>query len=229
MNSITLAKWMLIWVVVVAISTSCATNKEPDSEADPVQISQSFDPERRGIKVVNASQVDSGDTALDVPLKDLDGNLVSLGKLTRSKGAIFLTGSYTCNFTHEHAAEMNVLVDSVDGAVPIFFVHTLEAHPSDTVSPYSPNRIWVTDSLAEAGVLANQPQLMKERFELARKLQANLTLPGPILVDNATNEFWANYGQYPNMAFYISPEMTIKIAQQQFDFEKFFFKFKNQL
>ncbi len=214
--------------VVIACVASCSPNNESDLEPDPLRISQSFDPERRGFKVVNAKQVNAGDSAADVQLIDLEGQMVSLGDLTHSNGAIFLTGSYTCNFTHEHAVEMKMLVDSVGDALPIYFVHTLEAHPSDTVSPYSPNRVWVIDSLAKAGVRADQPQLMNERIELARKLQDSLALPVHFLVDNVTNEFWINYGQYPNMAFYISPKMNVDIAQQQFDFEKFFFRYKNR-
>jgi len=102
----------------------------------------------------------------------------------------------------------------------LIIVYTLEAHPMDSVSPYS-NEEWpLKYSTDKEGNPVTQPSTYKERIDMAKKTIEDEGLNIPVLVDEMDNPIWCTYGQAPNIAYLIQTDGRIIVKQDWYDPEK---------
>lgn len=161
-----------------------------------------------------------GEKAPDFTIRYISGKTFNLyEELEKGKPLLLVNGSYTCDIARDHIREVSDLARKYKKQVSVYVIHTVEAHPSDTPSPYSiEDKVWPSNLNVQAGIEARQPKTYLERRQLTAKWRNFLQIKPKLLVDNADNTFWKTYGQAPNMAFVISPDGVI-VASQVF-FEK---------
>lgn len=161
-----------------------------------------------------------GDTIQEMTLFDHNkGTGISLRKiLGGTKSNVIISGSYTCDVTRSQVNSIDSMYNLYQSNYDFFFIHTIEAHPVNSQSPYSADTIpWEARRNIEAGVQASQPTTLGEREELSGKLIKEENIQMPILIDNVKNEFWKNIGQGPNMAVVVSTEGIILHKEPWFD------------
>ncbi|AKD54710.1 deiodinase-like protein [Spirosoma radiotolerans] len=161
-----------------------------------------------------------GDKIKNVTLLSIDGETVNFAKvMANNKPLLLISGSYTCDISRRNIPDINALTVRYKDRANVYLVYTIDAHPSDVVSPYSKNnRIEIAPANTRDQVEASQPKTYSERKLLARKWQQRNNLLAPVLVDNPTNDFWLAFGQAPNMAFLINPDGTVYYKQVWFKF-----------
>ncbi|WP_192347157.1 hypothetical protein [Algoriphagus sp. Y33] len=160
-----------------------------------------------------------GDNFPDLELWCISGNTVALSEITAGeKGAVLITGSYTCDKTRMNLQSIDSLSKIYQDSINFFIVNTVEAHPNNIQSPYSPEpEPWLAQDNLEVGIEAHQPNTMKERMDLAERWKAEQRIKTPILLDGPENEFWSQAGQAPNMTIVISTEGKILHKEAWFD------------
>lgn len=166
-----------------------------------------------------------GDTIGDIYLFDgKQGAKVNLKELMRkdSKPTALITGSYTCDVTRLHMKSIDSLYSIYRQDYDFFLVHTLEAHPLTSPSPYSTELMpWEATRNIEAGIAAKQPSTLGERKKLAEQWIQEENIQPPVLIDNAQNEFWKQVGQGPNMAIILSASGEVLYKEGWFNPETF--------
>lgn len=163
----------------------------------------------------------------DQPVPDFilfseDGKPIQLTKeLKKGKPIVLISGSYTCDVSR---GNMNAIKDFQKefGKDAIFFmVYTIDAHPYDTPSPYSPEgKIWVAKNNIRDNVKAAQPKTYKDRVELARRWQNENSIDFDVLIDGPDNFYWKKFGQAPNMVYIISADQKVFYKQAWFNKER---------
>ena len=156
-----------------------------------------------------------GDEVPNFTLNSSDGKSFNLyEELKKGQPIILMTGSYTCHMARRNLKAVNDLVDKYKNKTRIVMVYTIDAHPIDTISPYSwDNDKWIVEENTELGIEANQPKAYSERRELCDVWQNKFAIKAEILIDNPNNDFWINFGQAPNMAYIINTDRTVNWRQ----------------
>lgn len=160
-----------------------------------------------------------GEKAPDFTIRHTNGKTFNLyQELDKGKPILLVNGSYTCDISRDHIQEVTELARKYKKKVSVYVVHTVEAHPSDSPSPYSiEDKIWPSNLNVKAGIAAKQPKTYLERRQLSQKWRISQNIRSKVLVDDADNTFWIKYGQAPNMAFVISPDGIISASQVFFE------------
>lgn len=150
----------------------------------------------------------NGDTIGDIFL--FDGQKKSKINLRKAisyntKPTVLITGSYTCDVTRLHMSAIDSLYQIYQQDYDFYLVHTIEAHPLSSQSPYNPDPVpWEAERNILAGIAADQPNTIGEREELSEQWIGEESIQIPVLIDNAQNDFWKQTGQGPNMAIVLS-------------------------
>ena len=213
-------------LLLLFLLTSCATshttqNSHKLSLTDGSKIDL---PLSEGInnnyKDFNKLGYQKGNKIQDITLLSVNGEKVSFSNvMANSKPLILISGSYTCDISRRNIPDINALTARYKDRANVYLVYTIDAHPSDVVSPYSQhNRIEIAPANTRDQIEANQPKTYGERKLLAKKWQQRNNLLAPVLVDNPTNDFWLAFGQAPNMAYLINPDGTVYYKQAWFKF-----------
>ncbi|QHV97337.1 deiodinase-like protein [Spirosoma endbachense] len=161
-----------------------------------------------------------GDKILDFTLFSLDGIRFNFSEILKiNKPILLISGSYTCDITRRNMVDINSIAAKYKNFVDVYFIYTIDAHPSDTAGPYSKdNRLQLTSENIKEHIDAKQPKTYGERKLLARLLQQKSYVIPPILIDNPANSFWLSFGQSPNTAYLIKPNGTVYFRQTWFRF-----------
>ncbi|CAN5578461.1 hypothetical protein BH09BAC4_BH09BAC4_25000 [soil metagenome] len=216
----------LIGLLSIATLSSCHTSYTAHNSHQelPTDVAKIDLPLSEGIKNNYKDFVklgyQKGDKIKDITFLSTDGTKLSLsGILENDKPLLLVSGSYTCDISRLNIPDINALTARYRDKVNIYLVYTIDAHPSDTISPYSKNnRIEIASANVRDHIEAKQAKTYGERKLLAKKWQQKNALLAPVLVDNPTNDFWLAFGQAPNMAYLIEPDGTVYFKQAWFKF-----------
>lgn len=160
-----------------------------------------------------------GTIAPDFIIFSQDGEPFNLqAQLHHDRHILLVSGSYTCDLSRKAEPMVQKLFDQYNDKIDINIVYTVEAHPFDTVSPYSrSNNIWVVQDNVKQGIEAKNPTTYEARLELAKQWKDRAKISPRMLIDNPENEFWTKYGQAPNMVFLIRKDGVIHTRQIKFE------------
>lgn len=160
-----------------------------------------------------------GERAPDLTLHTTAGVPFNLyEELEKGKPVLLISGSHSCPVARGNLNSINELTTKYQARMTTAMVYTIEAHPVDTVSPYSiTNEVWLGKANVNDGVLIEKPTTYRERRAVCDRWQSEFGLEPLVLVDNPENEFWLAYGQAPNMAYLIGPDKTIVGRQLWFN------------
>jgi len=156
-----------------------------------------------------------GDYVPDFTLYSTTGIPFTLfDELDKGKPVLLITGSHSCAVARRKLNAINDLTLKYKMDLTIVMIYVIEAHPVDTMSPYSiENKIYVGKTNIRDDILVENPKTYKNRIDLCDFWQNKHDLKPIILVDNPDNEFWLKYGQAPNLAYLIKPDKTVFMRQ----------------
>lgn len=158
-----------------------------------------------------------GDTVPDFTLFDLDGTPFVLSEiLAEGKPVVLIGASYTCYVFRDKIPVINEIQEIYGDDVNIFITYTAEAHPAGDISPYFGFEA-VGEPNIDDGVLFPQPEAYGERKGLVNEMLTELPINVPVLIDGPCNEYWLDYGTYPNHAYILNPNGTVYEFQDWFD------------
>lgn len=210
-DSIIISSLIIFFIV---LSYSCQDRSEKPIE---FQVSQG---------VMNQMDFDTlglqkGDNLPSLKLSTVDGEQKRFDSGPRQKPLLLINGSYTCDITRSQVPSIQRIFEKYKGEIDIYLIHTLEAHPSDTPSPYSaePEPWLAADNIAN-GISAKQPKTVSQRQDLAKKWINRDKLTTPVLIDGPKNEFWQKAGEAPNMAILINKEGKVAAKQSWYQEEE---------
>ncbi len=139
-------------------------------------------------------------------------------ELKKGKPVVLINASYTCDVSRNNLESILTMVKTYRKAATFVIIYTIEAHPNDEPSPYSPyQEILIAKDNIRDNVEARQPKTYAERQTLANRWKTMYRIPMTVLVDSADNLFWTNFGQAPNMVYVISPDRKVLFKQAWFD------------
>ncbi len=130
-----------------------------------------------------------GDKAPEIELRDLNGKLVTLSDLLKTKPVLIETGSYTCPVFRNRHASIEELHDEFSDQVHLVVLYGKEAHPG---SGHSEN--------------IQQPKQNDERIKLAQLAANKLSIGVPVLTDDVNNLITTAYGGLPNCGYLIGQD-----------------------
>jgi len=161
-----------------------------------------------------------GDTISDLLLIDpQDQSQIQLKEvLDPKKHTVLISGSYSCDVTTSQLHSIDSMYHIYQHNYNFYLIHTLEAHPKTSQSPYAMETSpWEAARNIEGGIEAVQPLTMGERLTLSKSWIKDRRIQTPVLVDNAKNEAWKQMGQGPNTAIILSPEGVVTHKEDWFD------------
>ncbi|WP_193217897.1 MULTISPECIES: deiodinase-like protein [unclassified Imperialibacter] len=136
----------------------------------------------------------------------------------KTKPLLIVTGSYTCDISRKNLPSLLHLEEKFGSKVDIMIVYTMDAHPYDSPSPYSPTgEVSIAMDNVRNNIKAEQPKTYKERVELAKAWVRENAISVPIFIDNPQNEFWWAFGQGPNMCYLINTEGKVAFRELWFN------------
>ncbi|HMJ70887.1 MAG TPA: deiodinase-like protein [Cyclobacteriaceae bacterium] len=142
-------------------------------------------------------------------------------ELKKGKPVVLINASYTCDVSRNNLESILDIVKTYRKAATFVIIYTIEAHPSDEPSPYSPyQEILIAKDNIRDKVEARQPKTYAERQALANRWKTMYRIPMMVLVDSADNLFWTNFGQAPNMVYVIAPDRKVLFKQAWFNKSK---------
>ena len=142
-------------------------------------------------------------------------------ELKKGRPVVLITGSYTCDVSRGNMEAIKTFYKQYHDQAVFFMIYTIEAHPFDMGSPYSPEgKIWIVKNNIRDNIKAAQPKTYKQRVELARKWMTENSIAFPVLVDDPDNFYWKKFGQAPNMVYVITPSQEVFYKQAWFNKEK---------
>lgn len=157
----------------------------------------------------------TGEKVPDFMLYSSDGEPFDLyEELGKGKPIVLVNGSYTCDFSRTNLPSIVNTAQKHNAEVEVVMVYTIDAHPSDTLSPYAvDDREWVPPNNIRDNISAPQPRTYGERVMLANQWIEESEIPVPVLIDGPDNEYWTKFGQAPNMCYIISPDGTVAFRE----------------
>jgi hypothetical protein len=176
----------------------------PPQNTDPICIPPVYTGE------MDTSGYDEGDLVNDFTLHKTNGDSVRLRDvLANGKPVLLVAGNYTCPIFRQKLNVLNSITSYYSGALQVYIIYGIEAHPIVDPSPYS-GFVWVTSDNYSEGVLYEQPDTYGQRLEMVDSLLANYTVVPEILVDGPCNNWWLNYGPAPNNAYLIDTNGIVR-------------------
>jgi len=160
-----------------------------------------------------------GDTVPDFTLYSGEGKPFHLyAELQKGKPVMIVNGSYTCDISRGNLPSLNLINDRYGKDVEMVMVYTIDAHPNDVVSPYSPDgKIWIPPNNIRDSISAQQPKTYGERVALSKVWVKENQIHMPVVVDKPDNEYWMEFGQAPNMCYIIDPDGVVEYRQTWYD------------
>ena len=132
-------------------------------------------------------------------------------ELEKGKPLVIINGSYTCDISRGNLSSIKEISKRYDDKVKVVMVYTIDAHPSDTLSPYATNaNEWIPQNNIRDNISATQPRTYGERVALSNAWITENQLSMPVLIDEPNNEYWMEFGQAPNMCYIIDPDGVIR-------------------
>ena len=215
----------LTGLLLVAALSDCQPNTSTHTQAKPPSdVAKVSLPRSEGIKnhYKNFDKLGyrKGNKIKNFTFFSPNGDTFSLADILESnKPLLLISGSYTCDVSRYNIPDINAITAKYRDKVNIYLVYTIDAHPSDTVSPYSANnRIEIAPANVRDHIEAKQAKTYGERKLLAKQWQQRNAIIAPVVVDNPANDFWLTFGQAPNMAYLINPDGTVYYKQTWFKF-----------
>lgn len=212
-----------VFLLPVLVLFSCSAGKTPNQASAVTKETEKVSlPMSEGIEEDNkrfeSLGYQKGEKVPDITLFSSNGDKFILSEtLKTGKPLMLISGSYTCDVSRSNLPNVDALTKKYGDKLNIYLVYTIDAHPSDVVSPYSPkNEIWVPRTNIRDKVKADQPKTYGERKALAAKWQQQYSIAAPVLVDSPANQFWLNYGQAPNMVYLLEPSGVVYYKQVWF-------------
>ncbi len=142
-------------------------------------------------------------------------------ELKKGRPIVLISGSYTCDVSRGNMDAIKKFHEQFGDQAVFFMVYTIDAHPFDTGSPYSPEgKVWIAKNNVRDKIKAAQPKTYKQRVELARKWMTENSITFPVLVDGPDNFYWKKFGQAPNMVYVITPSQEVFYKQAWFNKER---------
>jgi hypothetical protein len=136
----------------------------------------------------------------------------------KQKPLLIITGSYTCDISRKNLPSVQSLAEKFGSKVEIVMVYTLDAHPYDSPSPYSPTgEVALAMDNVRDNIKAAQPKTYGERVELAKEWISETDISVPLVIDNPQNEFWWAFGQRPNMCYLIDTSGKVVFRELWFN------------
>ena len=175
--------------------------------------------------------IDVGEKVNNFKLYSPSGESFDLyNELKKGKPILLVSGSYSCGPSQKNMKHINDIRNSFKDKVIVYFIHVVEAHPFDTISPYSEERkIWSSQADRKNKIRTSQPGTYGERKDLANKWKGECNLQAKMLIDNQDNYFWMEFGQGPNMAYLIEPGGSVYYKQIWFKKNPMIIKIKELL
>ena len=170
-----------------------------------------------------------GDTVPDITLYSGEGQPFHLyAELHKGKPVMIINGSYTCDISRGNLPSINALSERVGKNIEVVMVYTIDAHPNDMMSPYSPDSdIWIPPNNIRDSISAQQPKTYGERVELSKAWIKENQIHVPVVIDKPDNEYWMEFGQAPNMCYIIDADGVVEYRQTWFDEKKLEEKIKH--
>jgi hypothetical protein len=163
-----------------------------------------------------SSGLQSGDTAYDFTLYDLNGNPFHLDSvLALGKPVLLVAGNYTCPVFRDKIPMINYVYNSYGSQITTVVIYGVEAHPTDT-SPYF-GYVNLTQYNINDGIYFPQPTTYGERKLMAVETYVNTTLQAPVYIDGPCNNWWLNYGPAPNNAYLIDTNGIVFAKHDWYD------------
>jgi hypothetical protein len=202
-------------MAVVLLTVSCATSRLP-APAPSSKISGELSAGLLG----NWEQlgIQKGQPVPDFTLFTEKGKAFNLeSELRKGKPVVLISGSYTCDVSRGNMEAIRSFQNEFSKDATFFMVYTIDAHPYDTPSPYSPDgKVWVAKNNIRDHIKAAQPKTYNERVTLARRWQSENSIHFEVLIDVPDNLYWKQFGQAPNMVYIISPDQKVFYKQAWF-------------
>jgi hypothetical protein len=157
----------------------------------------------------------AGDRGVDVSLRDLDGDVVTIGSLlAEGKPVLLTTASVTCPVFQERHPALQKTIAAYQDRVTFATVYQIEAHPKGPdVGPYKGQ---VSEhEYSDRG----QANTLAARTANARGVR---TVAGErLLVDDLTpgneNPFWCTWGTCANCAYLLKTDGTLAAVHEWYD------------
>lgn len=137
-------------------------------------------------------------------------------ELKRGKPIMLINASFTCDVSRGNLPAIKNIINN-HKELRCYMVYTVEPHPADAPSPYSPTgEVWIAENNIRDSVEANQPATYAERVELSKLWKERYDIEPEVLVDSPENLYWTTFGQAPNMTYIIEPDATVFYKQSWF-------------
>jgi hypothetical protein len=150
-----------------------------------------------------------GDTFPNVVLYDANGKPFETYKeLEKGEAILLVSGSVSCPIARRKMPFVDSMQATFGDKIRTYIVYTIEAHPSDTVSPYR-DSVWVTKANYKESVRITQARTFGERVDMAQYMADITELETPMLFDGPDNAYWYELGQAPVFAYLIRPDRVI--------------------
>lgn len=196
-----------------------SSNQPKDSDKISITKSESIHGNHEGLETIGYQ---NGDKVSDFTLYTADGVDVNLFKeLKKGNPILLIAGNYSCRPAQKNLINIGEIEQNFKGNLDVYIIQVVEAHPYDTISPYSgTDEIWVKPGLERHNIRAKQPKTYGERKSLAKSWKNECSIETNMLLDTPDNDFWLNYGQSPNMAYLIHPNGKVYYKQVWFEKEE---------
>jgi hypothetical protein len=164
-----------------------------------------------------SSGLQSGDTAYDFTLYDLNGDSMNLETaLSNGRPVLLVAASYTCPVYRGIVPVINDLVNTYGGLLDVYIVYTIEAHPDIDTSVYFGTVHTGTPNI-QAGILYRQPLTYGERKTVVADMLDSMPTLAPVLIDGPCNNWWSTFGPAPNNSYLIDTNGIVFSKHGWFD------------
>ena len=137
--------------------------------------------------------------------------------LTNGKPVFIMSGNITCSVFRTNISALNDLISAYGDNINFFFVHSVESHPENDLSPYSGTG-WLPDANISSGMLFDQPKTYGERVDLVNFMLSKVPIDCDVLIDGPRNDYWSSYGKATNRAYLIDETGKVVISQGWFHY-----------
>ena len=203
-------KSFLLMLGLLCLSSCSTQNSRPDADTKiTMQVSQGTS----GIWEMLGFH--AGNQVPDFKLYTTEGEPFRLyHELAKKKPMVLINASHTCDFSRANLPSIRSIMQRYATKANMVMVYTIDAHPSDTLSPYAQDgRAWVPPNNKRDNISTPQPKTYGERVSLSREWKKEYDIPVRVLVDGPENEFWNTFGQAPNMCYIISDSGKVEYRQ----------------
>jgi hypothetical protein len=204
-----------IFVMLLLVLTSCDNqNARPDADT---KITMHASQGTGGVWEMLGFH--PGNQVPDFTLYATDGKPFQLyHELTKRKPTVLINASHTCDFSRANLPSIKSIMERYAHRANMVMVYTIDAHPSDTLSPYAEDeRTWIPPNNKRDNISTPQPRTYGERVDLSRDWKEENAIPVRVLVDGPDNKFWNTFGQAPNMCYIISDSGKVEYRQTWFN------------